>query len=885
MRTSSRLALSFSFLSVLSVCSLPFFSCETAPEKQEEETPSKKEETCVYETGQAPVSVGKTIEKGSVFAGVSEVDIGLPVGTPLGGYTARMKALGGQAPDARRSPHAKAFAPSAGIQTTPKIRAIFLQAGAESVVFLKADLCVAFDRLVFDVERALSMAGFPDSRGHVLFLTSHTHAGPGTYQGTFHLSLGFDLFQEEQYQRLLLAATQAALAAWKAKQPAKFGAGIWDGWDRADEVYADRRKDDDDMPGPDGKPIGKHKEQRLLLLRIDDAKNDPLALISSFPVHGTVGGSDNPFISTDAVGHIELATEDRFSKPVMAMHLQGPAGDASPKGVSGLSACDDKKQLCEDFARMESLGERAAPRLLDLWRSIQTEDTAALEIATRSVQNGRELRVRNGMTYAPFDPQRPFDTSGLLNPDGSARSPITQFNVPFGAGLCGDKKPVLPVDGIPGATGVPYASCAELSSAQTFISAILRVPEPRLPGCETTRTTLSALRLSGLPLFVRTETGGPVEEEHLKNETLLLATLPGEPVSLLADALRKKSPAGENRTFVLGYAQGHIGYLLGVENWLRGGYEPSINIFGPLEGEWLLERSLELLQVAMTPEKEDPEVSKMGRFDRLSFSSGTPQKITPVASAFAGQIPAQIPADLFVRSQRPTEAQPAAFIKRVSGRAVFVFYGGDPEEDTPSVRLERETSPSKFSPVLDANGRNIGPRGRDVLLTYTPSPVDAAPGKAEAHLWALEWQAVGYATKTAAGIEVAAGIPVGNYRFFVTGKSGGKTYQVTSRPFSVTAQDALRVTATRNGAKISGQAVFPVGAGFRLLRLTGPSDGDVPTSGSLRVTAQSKKDGKTEVQTLPAPLGQFSLDCTLDTSLGIDLTVEDEAGNTGKMNL
>jgi hypothetical protein len=277
---------------------------------------------------------------------------------------------------------------------------------------------------------------------------------------------------------------------------------------------------------------------------------------------------------------------------------------------------------------MESLGVLAAPRIVDLWRAVKTSSRAALEVVTRSVRNGREVSVRSGLSYTPYDPAAEISSepSDLFLPDGTARGPISQFNVPVAAGLCGDKKPTLPVDGISGAKGVPYASCAELGAAQRFIAAILKVPEPPLPTCETTRTTLSALRLSGIPLLLRSQSGGGAPtDDKLDGETLLLATLPGEPVTRLADALRKKSPAGADRTFVIGYAQGHIGYLLDVENWLRGGYEPSINIFGPLEGEWLLERSLDLLRLVHTPEREDAEAPGVGgppqggRFDRLQF--------------------------------------------------------------------------------------------------------------------------------------------------------------------------------------------------------------------------------------------------------------------------
>ncbi len=887
MRTFPRIVV---LSAVLAACSVP-------PTEAVMETPPAAE-SCAYEVSPALSGAGQLILPGAVLAGTGEARIDLPVGTPLGGFTSRMKALGGQAPDGRRSPHAKAFVPSAGVQTVPLVRALYLQAGSEPTILVKADLCVAFDRLVFDLEKELAAAGMASARGRVIVTTSHTHAGPGTYQGTFHLSLGFDLFQEEQYQRLLKSAAQAVLAARQAAKPAKLGAGIWDGWDRGDDIYADRRDEDDSFLGPDGKPIGKHKEQRLLVLRIDDEADQPLAVVTSFPMHGTVGGGDNPLVSTDATGHVELALEERFDRPVMVMHIQGPAGDVSPQGRGGLSRCDAKTTLCENFAKMESIGELAAPRIIDLWRAVKTSSRAALEVVTRSVRNGREVSVRSGLSYTPYDPAAEISSepSDLFLPDGTARGPISQFNVPVAAGLCGDKKPTLPVDGISGAKGVPYASCAELGAAQRFIAAILKVPEPPLPTCETTRTTLSALRLSGIPLLLRSQSGGGAPtDDKLDGETLLLATLPGEPVTRLADALRKKSPAGADRTFVIGYAQGHIGYLLDVENWLRGGYEPSINIFGPLEGEWLLERSLDLLRLVHTPEREDAEAPGVGgppqggRFDRLQFLPRSLHTVPRSSTTKAGQVPTSIPSDLFVRTHGnlPSQAQPVAQLPRVSGRATFVFYGGDPEEDLPQVSLEYEKMPGSglFSEVRSRSGRVVGSRGRDILLTYTPSPVDVEPGKSQAHFWTVEWQAVGFSLGSAIGLDAALALPLGRYRFSVVGQSGAKPYRVTSQPFVVTDEGAVQLTARREGNRITGQAVYPVGSGFRLLRLQGGSDGSVPVTGAVKLVVRSRKDGKSEPLSPTVSDGNFAVDVSVDVSAGVDLEVEDAAGNRGTLQL
>ena len=46
---------------------------------------------------------------------------------------------------------------------------------------------------------------------------------------------------------------------------------------------------------------------------------------------------------------------------------------------------------------------------------------------------------------------------------------------------------------------------------------------------------------------------------------------------------------------MVGYAQDHEGYLLLAEDWLvGGGDEPGINVWGPLQGEYLMEQTLKM---------------------------------------------------------------------------------------------------------------------------------------------------------------------------------------------------------------------------------------------------------------------------------------------------
>jgi neutral ceramidase len=863
------------------------FACSSDP-ANEDDTGTLSPSHCEYELApeRAP---GPPKSAAAVRAGVAEARLDMPVGTPLGGYTARVTLLGGDTPDNRKSPYVTAFVPSTGVQSRPLARALYLEAGDDPVFLIKADVCAAFDRLVYDLESALGADG--SMRGRVILSTSHTHSGWAGYQGVPHLMLGFDVFKEDQYQRMLASLVAAAKEAREKAAPAKLGIGIWDGWDPKDEIFEDRRVDDDKLPWPDGRPAGKHKDDRLTVIRVDSEADEPLALLMHFPIHGTVGGAENSLASIEATGHVELAVEDRFDKPVMVMHLQGPAGDISPAGKPQLTTCDKKKKmLCTDYAQMESIGALAAPRIHALWKATSTAREAELEVATRTVPVGRAITAREGaLRYAPFREGTTVDSSpdAMYTPDGQIRSPITQFNVQHAAGLCGSDKASIGVGGIKGASGVPYGSCSEVGPVLDSIGGILGLSPVVVPECETTRTTLTALRVSGVQV-TRGAPGGASPASS--KEDLLFVTLPGEPVTRIAEAIRTKSPAGFDKTFVLGFAQGHIGYLLTAEDWLTGGYEASINIYGPIEGEYLMERALEVADVAWTPERENPEIGKDGkRFDRLVFPrGGTTDAPTTTIAEKAGSPADEIPRGLFVRSREvPQGAEPAEKVARVAGRATFVFFGGSPGDGTPEVVLEREEG-GAFAPVRRRNGRLVDGRGGDFILTYTPQEVAAAAANVKRHLWAVEWQAIGWVRDAEReGLDAALSVPEGRYRIAVRGRAAGADYQLASRPFEVVADGAVRLTAERSGAQIAGKVAYPVGHGYRLVRLAGPSDGDVPVEGKLKVKVTRKADGTTrDLEATADAAGAFTVTAEgFDFTGGATVVAEDVYGNRGTLEL
>ncbi len=744
---------------------------------------------CSFETPAPTASIGSPIEAGAVSAGTAEVVLDMPIGSTLGAYASRAN-LGGNMPnDGRQSPVSGRFQPSIGIETAPRARVLALKVGAEELILIKLDLGVAPDGLAYDVAQAL---GAPFA-GKVVVATGHSHAAWGHLTSNAVLDIGFGVFHADLYDRLRDQVVAAARTAISSRISAKIAMHHDGNFDPLDYVSRDRRGDNDALMG------GKRKDRDLFVLRVDSASGAPIAVLPIFGVHGTVLDGDNNIASRETSGAIETAVEEAFDSKVLVMHLQGAAGDVSPAG-KGTITCT--VHPCYNFARVESVGREARASIMAAWENAGPKlvSSSTMHVLTRSIVLGPDaasFAIRGGkLSYAPFDLDREPD--GIIyEADGkTVKSPIDEFNAPAGAALCGEGTSI-PARSMPGVSDLaPYSACVLLPYAHKLIQGVLEQPVETTPLCATTRTVVSAIRLGDF----------------------LLATLPGEPVTLLADTLRSQSPYPAERTAVVGYAQSHMGYLLTPEDWLSGGFEPSINVWGPLEGEHILEGAASLLRQVVAPSRANGETGT-----RVVVRAGVATP-TATASTHAGTVPAAVPENLAIRSKIvPLSAEPAASIERLQS-ATFVFEGSSPLLGNPASRIEREVD-GVFVPLTTRSGRAVS--DGEVLMVYTPFPLTAKHADLTHHYYVAEWQAVmprgiddeSYAARTA--------LPLGRYRFSVSGPG----ISLTSRAFNVTAA-ALTVQAKNANADVELTAYYNAAGGYRLL------DDDVPSNGLIPARAR-----------------------------------------------
>jgi neutral ceramidase len=838
------------FVPLLVACS----STEPQPSAPSD-LPSRDPSHCTFEV--PPTRAAKPPQPiTQVRAGLGRAILPLPIGTPLGGYGARMRNLGGGKPiDARAARFATGFVPSVGQHEAPWIEALVIETGEERAVIVRADLPYVTEGTLFEIEKAAS----PDGalRGRILLAASHSHANYGGFQPTFHLMPGSDRPRADLAERVVSTAAEVIRAAIADLAPARIGIGVERAFDPSDRVSRDRRRENDAILGPDGNDAGKGKDPAVWALRVDRIDGTPLAAVLDLPIHGTVGGAENPLASNDVPGAIARALSEELGYPVL--HVQGAAGDIAPAEGRGREACPDGTR-CLDLPQMEIIGARATALLAPLVRGVQTGETAAIEIVTRSFYTGRNAAtVRPDGTklwYTPVDELR--DPDGVIfGSDGKLATPIDEFATEAGAAFCGT------IGGgslaqIQGTTDVgAYSSCADLARARGIILSFFELPaDAPAPFCDTVRVTGTALRISGTP------TGD-----------WLIVGAPGEPTAPWASYLRARSPAGD-RTLVIGYANDLAGYLLTAEDWLAGGYEASTNLWGPLEGEIVIDGLTETARLAWTPEREDPETGS-SRWTGWTYPPSTPVEATTTTDQGT---PVEPPPTMWWPDAARVERFPTE-VARATGVARFAWAGGDPAIDRPTVAIEREVSPGAFAPI-DAHSDEGA-----VVITYVPEPLQAAvPTR---HLYGATFQAVSARRFSLQDPTGPWSLPLGRYRFRAEGRArtatGTTPYEVVSDPFVIVAAPlAGSSRASRTAAGLRIEARVGDAPGLRALR-DGPSDRDLPLIGPWSVTVRF--DGGRTFDTTATPR-DAAAEIALDGSTTpIEVEVRDPHGNGGTISV
>ena len=283
-------------------------------------------------------------------AGAARVTLRVPAGAPLAGYGALARRL--YLPDVLdRYPHAFWLRPSTGERDALAARALVLESAAGvRVAWVAVDLLAVDRALTAEVARRLAALGVGEAA--LLVAASHTHSGPGAFVDSALLGwLALDREDRAVREAVLEAIVAAVREADAARRPARLATG---------SVAA---------PGLGRSRVRQPLDSTLLVLKVTDARGEPLALVWNYAIHGTALGPRNLRLSGDVMGEASRRLEHALGVP--ALFVNGAVGDVSPARHGEQAAAD--------------LGAALATAARAAWDQAATAARPTLAAGTRAV--------------------------------------------------------------------------------------------------------------------------------------------------------------------------------------------------------------------------------------------------------------------------------------------------------------------------------------------------------------------------------------------------------------------------------------------------------------------------------------------------------------------
>ena len=203
-------------------------------------------------------NAGGTVTPGQLQAGAADRILDIPVGTALGGYTARAGFLGSAGVvDTRKVEIAGTFNPSIGVDAAPRVKAVALTAGGETVVIIKADVDLRLRG------HALRSRAAPRSEfaGKVILASSHSHSAWAQHTRrpaqARRRRVPRDRLQPlPRRVRAAPRATRSRIAATRRSASSTTATSI-----RPNQINHDRRAENDMLPG------GNVKDNHFYMIR------------------------------------------------------------------------------------------------------------------------------------------------------------------------------------------------------------------------------------------------------------------------------------------------------------------------------------------------------------------------------------------------------------------------------------------------------------------------------------------------------------------------------------------------------------------------------------------------------------------------------------------
>jgi hypothetical protein len=672
-------------------------------------------------------------ERAALQVGFGEALFQFPVGVPMAGYGSRAAFDEGR--------YALSLQPSTGQAHGLFVRAVLIDNGDRQLMLIRAPTIFPSMVLHEQVARALQAETGRDWRDSLVLSSTHTHSGPARY---WHVpsdaalalgALGVGEFSQEIYDLHRETFIEAALDALDNSGPAQLGWEIVEAYDTDDHIGRDRWEQ---TPPFD--------DNRLLLIRIDDADGIPQVVLFSFGAHGT--DNSESYLSGDvlygAERQLEFALGEEFGRFVPALFINQNSGSMSPAGGS---VGHRYPQTVERF------GLRFVEKMFEDLLAIETSDDITLDARTYRF---------------PIS----FD---LLEYDENFASPLAQYPVGgvyrYGAIECTGGRFWADED---------YSTHGDADSLSCIaLHFLLHNRSPSM----FSRSQITALDIAGLRIV----------------------TMPGELAMELSwqvlRELRDEYELDPLEAWTWGYSQDHLLYLMPTDltgelppfpgistpkapdeyddfafSYLQGGYEPGLSPWGPRLGDYLVDRAVEAYGLLVDDDFEPRFPDTMPSF--YSIRAQEPFPIDEDDAEAVGTIVTDMPE--LVRRLEAVE---------------FAWIGGDPgaeQPQTPLVILERETAEDTFEEVLLPNFRRYDNRALRFMTRVREGD--------DGWEWVARWEEMKDFPQGRYRFRVEG-------HFQNEGERDG--YTLTSRIFELQPIDDVIVTAAGDGDSVCGTLGYP----------------------------------------------------------------------------
>ena len=437
-------------------------------------------------------------------AGVARIDITPPVGFRMEGAMRRMD-------------------PSVGVESPLLATALVLADEGTKIVLIDCDL-IGFDMpLAAEIRRAIADR-VGTSTGRVVVGCTHTHNGPctarGILGGVHHVAgdpaeiRALDVYIEDLVNRL----AGLAVLADEDRRPARAAAGSGHA---AVAVNREERAPEDGLIVV-GRNPGGTTDHSVDVLRVDDPKGDPIAVVASYAAHPVVMGYESYHLSQDFPGVVRRVVER--STGATCLYLTGAAGN---------QACFSFLQ--SDWGEKERTGGIVGAAALQAFYGIETRPH--VEVRERGRSLARIAFYRKEFRDGP--------THRILS--------------------AADRRVSLPLQPL------PSLDQAEARYAEAAAN-VRRLVERGAATTEVCPAQIVEVWAKG----VLDQVGSGVREASLsfdivafRLDDFVLVAQPGEPFVEIGLAVKKRSRAGH--TMFGGYCNGVLAYMPTAETVAQGG--------------------------------------------------------------------------------------------------------------------------------------------------------------------------------------------------------------------------------------------------------------------------------------------------------------------------